>query len=77
MGSGKSMALAQEALRLAIKNARLLGLIGAPTYRMLQDVTRRTFFEILDLNNIPYDFRKQDNSVTLLPWRSEIIFRCL
>ena len=71
------MALAQEALRLATKNAGLLGLIGAPTYSMLRDVTQRTFFEILEQNQIRYTFRKQENHLTLFPWRSEVIFRSL
>jgi Terminase large subunit, T4likevirus-type, N-terminal len=77
VGSGKSMALAQEALRLAAGNPGLLGLIGAPTYPMLRDVTQRTLFEILEQNDIDYTFRKQENHLTLYPWRSEIIFRSL
>ena len=47
------MALAQEAIRLAIVNAGLLGLIGAPTYPMLRDVTQRALLDVLDQNNIP------------------------
>jgi len=58
-------------------NAGLLGLIGAPTYPMLRDATQRTFFEILEWNQIPYDFHKQENLLTLRDMGSEIIFRSL
>ncbi len=77
VGSGKSMALAQEALRLAVANPGRFGLIGAPTYPMLRDVTQRTFFEILEQNAIDYTFREHENHLTLHPWESEIIFRSL
>ena len=53
VGSGKSQALCQEALRLAYVNAGRWGLIGAPTYPMLKDVTQPAFLEILDCNSIP------------------------
>ncbi len=77
VGSGKSVALVQEALRLSVANPGRLGLIGAPTYPMLQDVTQRIFFEVLEQNKIEYTFHKQRNHLTLYPWGSEIIFRSL
>ena len=70
------MALAQEAIRLAIVNAGLLGLIGAPTYPMLRDVTQRALLDVLDQNNIPYEFHKAENLLTMENG-SEIIFRSL
>ncbi len=46
-------------------NAGRLGLVGAPTYSMLRDATQSTLFEILDRNQIPYDFNKAENVLTL------------
>ena len=61
IGSGKSYALVDEALFLSRMNPGLLGLVGAPTYRMLQDSTQRTFFEVLHNEGIEYTFNKQRN----------------
>jgi PBSX family phage terminase large subunit len=77
IGSGKSYALVYEALFLSRLNPGLLGLVGAPTYRMLQDSTQRTFFEVLDKEAIAYDFYKQENRILLRTTKSEIIFRTL
>lgn len=77
VGSGKSMSLVQEAIRLSVINAGLLGLIGAPTYPMLRDVTQRAIFEELENNSIPFEFRKQENLLTLTDTGSEVIFRSL
>ena len=63
IGSGKSYALAYEALFLSQINAGLMGLVGAPTYKMLDDSTKRTFFEVLEAENIHYVFTKQDNRI--------------
>jgi len=75
IGSGKSQALCQEALRLSIINGGRLGLIGAPTYPMLRDATQTTLFAILDEAEIPYDYNKAENVLTLKDNRSRIIFR--
>jgi hypothetical protein len=77
VGSGKSFALVYEALFLSRMNPGLLGLVGAPTYRMLQDSTQRTFFEVLAAENIDYTFRKQENRLQLTATGSEIIFRTM
>jgi Phage terminase large subunit len=77
IGSGKSYALAYEALLLSRLNPGLLGLIGAPTYTMLQDSTQRTLFEVLEAEEIPFTFNKQENRVRLSDNRSEIIFRSM
>ncbi len=78
VGSGKSFAFCYEALFLAsLWNPGLLGLIGAPTYRMLRDATKRTFVEILELEEISYTSHKSENKITLLDTGSEIIFRSL
>lgn len=77
VGSGKSLAFCQEALRLAYANPGCLGLIAAPTFAMLRDVTRLAFLEILDGNGIPHKFRKQENSVHLLEPDTKIVFRSM
>src|ERR1039457_4874149 len=40
IGSGKSQALCQEAIRMSYVNPGRLGLLGAPTYPMLRDATQ-------------------------------------
>jgi PBSX family phage terminase large subunit len=77
IGSGKSYALVYEALLLSRMNPGLLGLVGAPTYRMLEDSTRRTFFEVLEAEGIGYDFNKQDNRLRFAANGSEILFRTM
>ncbi len=75
IGSGKSMALCQEALRLAYVNPGCLGLLGAPTYPMLREATQATLFQVLDENRISYDHNKTDNALVLRDTRSKLIFR--
>ncbi len=75
IASGKSQALCQEALRLTYCNQGRLGLIGAPTYPMLRDATQTTLFEILDGQDIPYDYNKAESMLTMQDTRSRIIFR--
>ena len=75
VGSGKSQALCQEAIKLAYVNSGRWGLIGAPTYPMLRDVTQAALFEILDRNRIPYEFNKSDNVMKFHDTGSRIVFR--
>ena len=75
IGSGKSQALCQEAIKLAYINAGRQGLIGAPTYPMLRDATQVTLLEILDTNDIPYSYNKAESILTLRDTRSRILFR--
>jgi PBSX family phage terminase large subunit len=77
IGSGKSYALVYEALLLSRLNPGLLGLVGAPTYRMLQDSTQRTFFEVLEAEGIDYEFNKQDNQLRFTANGSEVLFRTM
>jgi hypothetical protein len=58
IGSGKSSAFAYEALFNACLNPGLMGLVGAPTFPMLRDA-QRTFFEILDREQIGFTHRKR------------------
>src|SRR6185437_8169928 len=75
IGSGKSQALCQEAIRLSYLNAGRLGLLGAPTYPMLRDATQVALLEVLDSNEIPYDLNKAENSLTMKDTGSRILFR--
>ena len=77
IGSGKSQALCQEALRCAHENPGRTGLIGAPTYPMLRDATQAALFEALDANEIPYDFNRAENFLVLRWSKSKILFRAV
>ena len=77
VGSGKSLALVQEAIKLCFLNPGLPGLIGAPTFAMLRDSSQKAFFEVLDDNAIPYLFWKTENRVVLTDIGSEVWFRSL
>jgi hypothetical protein len=71
------MALCQEALKLAYLNGGRMGLIGAPTYPMLRDATQAALTAVLSENEIPYEFNKSDNVLTLADTGSRIVFRPL
>ncbi len=75
IGSGKSQALCQEAVKLSYLNAGRTGMLGAPTYPMLRDVTQSTLFEALEKNAIPYEFHKAENVLVMRDTRSRILFR--
>ena len=75
IGSGKSLALSHEAIRLSYLNPGRMGLLGAPTYPMLREATQATLLEILAVNQIPYEHNKAENIVLLEDTRSRIVFR--
>jgi len=77
IGSGKSQALCQEALRLTYQNPGRTGLIGAPTYPMLRDATQAALFEVLDANKIAYDFNRAENFLVFRESKSKILFRAV
>jgi hypothetical protein len=77
IGSGKSVALCQEAVRMSYLNPGRVGLLGAPTYRMLADATVRTLKEILGSNGIPHAWSLTDNTVTMADTGSKILLRSL
>ncbi len=77
VGSGKSLALCQEAIRLTYVDVGRTGLIGAPTFPMLRDSTQVTFFDICSKARLPLDFNKSTNTVTMLDSGSRILFRSL
>jgi len=77
VGSGKSAALCQEAIRLAYQNPGRLGLLGAPTYPMLKDATQHSLLEILDRARVPYEHNKSHNYVVLKDCEAKILFRSM
>jgi len=77
VGSGKSQALCQEAIKLSYLNAGRTGLLGAPTYQMLRDSTQTSLIEILEANGIPYELKKSDNVLVLRDTGSRILLRSM
>jgi hypothetical protein len=77
IGSGKSQALCQEALKLTYLNPGLTGLLGAPTFPMLRDATQATLIDILERNRIPHEWNRAENSLLLRETRSRILFRAV
>jgi len=75
IGSGKSQALTQEAIKLSYLNPGRLGLLGAPTFPMLRDATQATLLEILDLNGVPFEYNKAENTLLMKDTGSRILFR--
>jgi Terminase large subunit, T4likevirus-type, N-terminal len=77
IGSGKSAALCQEALRLSYKNPGRTGLLGAPTYPMLRDATLAAYTEMLNDNDIPFELNKADNVLVMKETGSRILLRAV
>lgn len=77
IGSGKSQALCNEALLLAVQNPGRTGLIGAPTYPMLRDSTQASLFEVLERSELSWEFNKAENQLLLKDTGSKILFRSL
>jgi hypothetical protein len=77
VGSGKSYALCYQALRSAAENPGCTGLLGAPTYDMLEAATIPILLELLDRHKIRHTYRKSQNIVTIEPSRSRILLRSL
>jgi len=77
IGSGKTYALVGKALRMAAINRGRTGLLGAPTFPMLRDVTLRTLLDELEDRRIPYTFHKQEMAITLKRLGSRILMRSL
>jgi len=72
-GSGKTHVLILQSLRESRTVSR--GLIGAPTYKMLEDTTQRKFFDLCPSSWIA-DFNKTKNKMHLRNG-TEILFRSL
>jgi len=77
IGSGKSQALCQEAIRLTYQNPGRTGLIGAPTYPMLKDATLASLLECLYESEIPFELYKAENVITMGDTGSKILLRAV
>jgi hypothetical protein len=77
IGSGKSQALCQEAIKLSYQNPGRTGLIGAPTYPMLRDATVAALLESLVKNGIPHEVNRAENFLVMKETRSKILFRAV
>ncbi|MBC7927514.1 MAG: hypothetical protein H7039_17855 [Bryobacteraceae bacterium] len=75
IGSGKSQALCQEAIRLSYLNAGRTGLIGAPTYPMLRDATLSSLTEVLERNGLPFELNKSEMVLRMKDSGSRILLR--
>lgn len=77
IGSGKSQALCQEAIKLSYLNPGRLGLLGAPTYPMLRDATQTCLLDILEQSGITYDHNKSENTIVIEDTQSKILLRAV
>jgi hypothetical protein len=79
LGSGKSRALAYEAIKLSYLNPGCMGLIGAPTYSMLLSSTLVELEQLLIEHQIPHLVRHGTTNmqVHLLEPNSTILLRSL
>ncbi len=77
IGSGKSQALCQEAIRLSYQNPGRTGLIGAPTYPMLKDATLASLTECLYENELPFELYKAENTIVMMDSGSRILLRAV
>jgi Terminase large subunit, T4likevirus-type, N-terminal len=64
-------------VRLSYLNPGRTGLLGAPTFPMLRDALQATLLEVLERNNIPYDFNRAENFLVMQETRSKILFRAV
>lgn len=71
IGSGKTRAGCVEVLR---QPARSVGMVVAPTYRMLHDATQLTFLDLARRGSVLADHEKSDNAVRLIDGK-HILFR--
>lgn len=75
VGTGKTKAVCYEAIQLAYANAGLLGLLSAPTFPMLRDITWRTMQGILEEEEIPFRFNRGEMRLYLRECGTTILFR--
>lgn len=77
VGSGKTYAGCWEALRMAFDHPGTLGIVVAPTYKMLEDATIRTFKSICPREIADFDGRDYNRTKKILTLcnGSQIFFR--
>ncbi|MBK7380769.1 MAG: hypothetical protein IPJ03_17565 [Ignavibacteriales bacterium] len=74
-GSGKTYASCYKALGLACANPDTAGMLVSPTFPMLRDTTRRTFLEVLQLEEVSYELKITENKIRILEPNAEVWFR--
>lgn len=77
VGSGKTRGLCYQALQCALANPGCVGLIGAPTYPMLDDVTLPAMLAFFDECGVAYAYKANNHTLTLQGTKSQILFRSL
>lgn len=77
VGTGKSRALCQEAIRLCYENKGCTGLIGAPTLRMLRDAALEQFLDICRRAELPFTWNASDAVLELEEPGASVLFRSL
>lgn len=76
LGSGKTYCGAQKAGQIAFLNRGHMGMVAAPTYRMLADSTKPTFLKILDEKGLSYQSLKTENAVRIFG-DTKVLFRSM
>ena len=77
IGSGKSKALCLEAIKCAYRNPGVLGLIGAPTQKLLDSSTKLELIGTLEEQHIPYTYLKSAATIRLIEPDSTILLRSM
>jgi hypothetical protein len=77
IGSGKSKAQCHEAIKCANLNHGVTGLIGGPTYRLLNDSTILELLATLEEHGIPHQWLKASQTLQLTEPNSTILVRSL
>jgi hypothetical protein len=77
VGLGKTYALCCQALRSVADNPGCTGLLGAPTFSMLNDTTLPTLPHLLDAHFVSHKYMKSETLLTLPQSRSKILLRSL
>jgi hypothetical protein len=77
VGSGKTYALGYQVLRSAAENPGCTGLLGAPTYAMLEAATLPILLELLERHQLAYTYLKSRDLLTITASRSKILLRSL
>lgn len=76
VGSGKTLCGAEKAGSTSWDLRGRVGMILAPTYRMLEDTTKRTFFEVLRRKDLGFRYLKTENAI-ILYGDTKILFRSM
>jgi len=74
--SGKTFSGAQKFGELCWRNRGCTLAVYAPTYRMLEDATKKTFLEVLHDKGISYHYNKSENKIILFG-DTTVLFRSM